>query len=183
MSFDNGLDGSVAEDCFFGMRAFSEGYTFDFIEGEMWEKSPFTLLDYVQQRKRWLVGILLVVHSKMIPLKYKLVLMSSIYAWATMPLATVNMILSARYPLPQSEITDFICAFMFAIYIYMYIFGVLKSFSVNRLGYVRFAFCLIAVVCIIPVNIVVENSAVIWGLLGKKYKFHIVEKDTNWVTV
>ncbi|XP_055325821.1 beta-1,4-mannosyltransferase egh-like, partial [Sitodiplosis mosellana] len=85
VSFDNGIDGSVAEDCFFAMRAFRQGFTFDFIEGEMHEKSPFTLLDYVQQRKRWLVGILLVVHSRMIPLKYKLLLGCSIYAWATIP--------------------------------------------------------------------------------------------------
>lgn len=68
VTFDNGPDGSVAEDCFFAMKAYSLGYTFDFIEGEMWEKSPFTLWDFVQQRKRWLQGILLVVHSKQIPL-------------------------------------------------------------------------------------------------------------------
>jgi beta-1,4-mannosyltransferase len=54
VSFDNGIDGSVAEDCFFAMRAFSKGYTFNFIEGEMYEKSPFTMLDFLQQRKRWL---------------------------------------------------------------------------------------------------------------------------------
>ncbi|EDW25270.1 GL10056 [Drosophila persimilis] len=30
VSFDNGIDGSVAEDCFFAMRAFSQGYTFNF---------------------------------------------------------------------------------------------------------------------------------------------------------
>ncbi|KOC69294.1 Beta-1,4-mannosyltransferase egh [Habropoda laboriosa] len=54
VSFNNGLDGSVAEDCFFAMKAFTEGYTFNFVDGEMWEKSPFTLWDFVQQRKRWL---------------------------------------------------------------------------------------------------------------------------------
>ncbi|KZC12770.1 Beta-1,4-mannosyltransferase egh [Dufourea novaeangliae] len=54
VSFNNGLDGSVAEDCFFAMKAFTQGYTFNFVDGEMWEKSPFTLWDFVQQRKRWL---------------------------------------------------------------------------------------------------------------------------------
>ena len=61
MSFDNGLDGSVAEDCFFAMRALKEGYSFDFIEGEMWEKSPFSLWDFIQQRKRWVVAVAAVV--------------------------------------------------------------------------------------------------------------------------
>lgn len=67
MTFDHGPDGSVAEDNYFGMVALREGYTFDFIEGEMWEKSPFTIYDFLQQRKRWLQGILLVVHSPQIP--------------------------------------------------------------------------------------------------------------------
>lgn len=188
MSFDNGLDGSVAEDCFFAMRAFRQGFTFDFIEGEMFEKSPFTLTDYVQQRKRWLNGILLVVHSKMIPMKYKLLLCCSIYAWATMPLTTSNLVISAIYPLPRSYLVDFTYAFMGAVYIYMYIFGVLKSFSIYSFSYTRLVLCAIAVVaavCMIPLNIVVENVAVIWGLAGKKYKFHVVEKDTHsdWVTV
>uniref|UniRef100_V5GLU3 Putative beta-14-mannosyltransferase egh n=1 Tax=Ixodes ricinus TaxID=34613 RepID=V5GLU3_IXORI len=72
VSFDHGLDGSVAEDCFFSMVAFREGYTFDFIPGEMWEKSPFSFWDFLQQRKRWMQGIFLVVHSGAIPIRHKL---------------------------------------------------------------------------------------------------------------
>lgn len=33
VSFDHGREGSIAEDCFFSMIAFRDGYTFDFIEG------------------------------------------------------------------------------------------------------------------------------------------------------
>ena len=54
MTFDNGPEGSKAEDCFFGMLAMDAGYTFDFIEGEMHEKSPFTFSDFFKQRKRWM---------------------------------------------------------------------------------------------------------------------------------
>lgn len=54
MSYDHGLEGSIAEDCFFSMVAMKHGFTFDFIEGEMHEKSPFTMWDFLQQRKRWL---------------------------------------------------------------------------------------------------------------------------------
>lgn len=177
VSFDNGVDGSVAEDCFFAMRAFSQGFTFNFIEGEMYEKSPFTLLDFLQQRKRWLQGILLVVHSKMIPLKHKLLLAVSVYSWVTLPLSTSNIILAALYPIPCPTILDFVCAFIAGVNIYMYVFGVLKSFSLYRFGLARFVFCAIAAVCIIPVNLVIENLAVIWGLVGKKHKFYVVQKD------
>ena len=37
----------------FALVAWSRGYKFNFVEGEMWEKSPFTLGDYIKQRKRW----------------------------------------------------------------------------------------------------------------------------------
>lgn len=177
VTFDNGLDGSVAEDCFFAMKAYSMGYTFNFIEGEMWEKSPFTLSDFLQQRKRWLQGILLVVHSKKIPWKNKIFLAISCYSWVTMPLSTSNIILAALCPIPCPPLMDFLCAFIGAVSIYMYIFGVIKSFSLYRFGIVKFFLCVCGALATIPINVVIENVAVIWGLVGKKHKFYIVNKE------
>lgn len=177
MSFDNGLDGSVAEDCFFGMKAYKEGYSFNFIEGEMWEKSPFTLWDFMQQRKRWLQGILLVVHSKEIPLRYKIFLAISCYSWVTLPLSTSNMILAAVCPIPCPHLMDLICAFVGAVNIYMYIFGVIKSFSIYRFGPLNFVLFIVGALATIPLNVVIENIAVIWGVLGKKHKFYVVNKE------
>lgn len=34
VSYDHGMEGSIAEDCFFSMIAMKHGYTFDFIEGQ-----------------------------------------------------------------------------------------------------------------------------------------------------
>lgn len=179
VSFDNGIDGSVAEDCFFAMRAFAKGYTFNFIEGEMYEKSPFTLLDFLQQRKRWLQGILLVVHSKTIPVRNKLLLGISVYSWVTMPLSTSNMIFAGLYPIPCPNLVDFLCAFIAGFNIYMYVFGVIKSFSLYRFGVVKFLACVLGALCTIPINVVIENVAVIWGLVGKKHKFYVVQKDVR----
>ncbi|CAH1393393.1 unnamed protein product [Nezara viridula] len=179
VTFDNGLDGSVAEDCFFAMKAFKMGYTFNFIEGEMWEKSPFTLGDFLQQRKRWLQGILLVVRSKKIPLKNKIFLSISCYSWVTMPLSTSNILLASLCPIPCPPLIDFLCAFIGAVSIYMYIFGVIKSFSLYRFGVIKFSLCIFGALATIPVNVVIENVAVIWGLLGKKHKFYVVNKDNR----
>lgn len=177
MSFDNGLDGSVAEDCYFAMRAYKQGYSFNFVEGEMWEKSPFSLWDFVQQRKRWLQGILLVVHSKSIPLKNKILLAISCYSWVTLPLSTSNVVLAALCPIPCPAVIDFICAFIGAVNIYMYVFGVVKSFSLYRFGMLRFAACICGALSTIPFNVIIENVAVIWGLFGKKHKFYVVNKN------
>lgn len=71
VTFDHGPAGSIAEDCFFSMIAYRDNYTFEFIEGEMHEKSPFNFWDFLQQRKRWLQGIYLTAHASQIPLKNK----------------------------------------------------------------------------------------------------------------
>ena len=78
ISFDWGLAGSKAEDCFFGMVALDRGYTFDFIEGEMHEKSPFTFADFIKQRKRWIQGFYLVCTSEQIPIRSKFLLTMSL---------------------------------------------------------------------------------------------------------
>ena len=181
VSFDNGLDGSVAEDCFFSMMAYDKGYTFDFIEGAMWEKSPFTIRDFVQQRKRWLQGILLVVHSPRVPLSIKVFLGLSLYSWITVPLSTSNILLIRLFPLPTSSYVLFnsLFAFVAAVNIYMYIFGVLKSFSPHRMGLPRFILCVAGALLTIPFNVVIENIAVIWGVLGEKHKFYVVDKKIS----
>lgn len=91
VSFDHGMEGSIAEDCFFSMVAFRQGHSFDFIEGQMHEKSPFSYWDFLQQRKRWLQGIFLTVHSKHIPWRFKCLLAMSLYAWATAPLTILQV--------------------------------------------------------------------------------------------
>lgn len=179
VSFDNGLDGSVAEDCFFAMKAYKEGYSFNFVEGEMWEKSPFTLWDFMQQRKRWIQGILLVVHSKEIPLAHKIFLALSCYSWVTLPLSTSNVFLAAICPIPCPTFLDLVCGFIGAVNIYMYIFGVIKSFPIHRFGSLKFFLFVGGALATIPFNIVIENIAVIWGVVGKKHKFYIVNKEVK----
>lgn len=161
------------------MRAYAKGYSFDFIEGEMYEKSPFTLLDFLQQRKRWLQGILLVVRSALIPWRYKFFLAVSVYSWCTMPLSSSNIVLAGLYPIPCPDLMDFLCAFIAGVQLYMYVFGVLKSFSLYRFGVFKCAVCALGALCTIPVNIVIENAAVIWGMVGKKHTFYVVQKDVQ----
>jgi egghead protein (zeste-white 4 protein) len=72
IGFDFGPKGSVAEDVMFALVAWGKGYKFNFVEGEMWEKSPFTLGDYIKQRKRWFVGHVFTLLSPEIPFKCKL---------------------------------------------------------------------------------------------------------------
>jgi len=177
VSFDHGPDGSVAEDCYFSMVAFQKGYTFDFIQGEMWEKSPFSIPDLIKQRKRWIQGIWLVVHSPKIPIKNKILLTMSLYAWISLPITTLTYIVNILFTLPTSAWHLSIGSFCFAVTFYMYIFGVLKSSDLKTTRLSMLFACLIGQIFILPMNVVIEIVAVIWGLFGPKHKFYIVEKD------
>nr|CAG4650193.1 EOG090X07AI [Sida crystallina] len=176
VTFDNGRDSSVAEDAFFGLLAASKGYSFGFVEGEMWEKSPFTLMDFLQQRKRWLQGLLLVVHSQRIPFRYRLLLGCSVYSSVTMPLTTANVILQPMFPLPMPPIIDFLVCFIGGTLLYMYIYGVIRSFHIRRVGLLKYAVMLVSNIVITPFKLVVENTAVIWALLSNKHKFFVIGK-------
>lgn len=177
VTYDHGIDGSVAEDCYFGLAAASQGYLFNFIEGEMWEKSPFTIWDFLQQRKRWMQGIYLVVHSQSLPFRIKFFLMMSFYAWLTVPLSTSNIVLAALYPVRCWQLLDVVTLFLMGTTIYMYIFGVIKSFSLYRYGVLKFLFCLLGAMMAVPFNILIENVAIIWGFFGDKHRFYVVKKE------
>lgn len=177
VTFDNGMAGSIAEDTYFAMSAMAKGYSFDWIDGEMWEKSPFSFWDFLQQRKRWIQGIFLVVHDKKLPIRARACLALALYSWLTLPLSTSNVYLSALYPIPVGPTFDFLVCFVGAVNLYLYFIGAIKSFSVTRLGIFKFICCVIGAICTIPFVVVIENIAVIWGLFGDKKKFYIVNKS------
>lgn len=177
VSFDHGPAGSIAEDCYFSMVAYSKSYTFEFIDGEMLEKSPFTIRDYLHQRKRWLQGILLVVHSSKIAIVYKFFLAVSLYSRIMIPVSMVNVFVSNHYPLP-GDFVLYLALLAFGINIYMFIYGVIKSFKINRVGVIRYTTYLLgAIFLAIPFVIITEHFVVLWGLLSHKYKFHVVQKQ------
>jgi len=179
VTFDWGPDGSKAEDCFFGIVALDQGYSFDFIQGEMLEKSPFTFRDLFKQRKRWMQGIYLVCQSPLIPVKSKLILSISLASWLTMPLTTSNVFLSQMFPMSISPMVDFILSFLGGMGLYMYIFGYIKQFPIHRYSWIRSVLSVAEIFLASTLSIVVENLAVIsmWG--GDWYDFYIVEKDNQ----
>ena len=152
------------------MIAYQKGYTFDFISGEMWEKSPFSITDFLQQRKRWMQGIFLVVHSRKINVVNKLFLSMSLYAWMTIPLSTSNMFLAILFPLPTDSFTilNSLVAVVGSVSLYLYVFGAVKSFSIQRTGLIKYCFCIFPAVLMIPFNIFIENIAVVWRSLWKE---------------
>lgn len=181
ISFDNGINGSIAEDAYFAVKAASLGYTFDWIEGEMWEKSPFSFLDFVKQRKRWVQGLYLLVKEPTLKMNFsKIGFAYSLFNWMCMPLQIINSFVLIAFPIAFTPIENILSLFNLTIFLFLFILGAIKSFNLNwsrrnRLG--RNLFCVFGAICSIPYVAVSEAIAVIWGIFSEKKQFFIVTKN------
>jgi beta-1,4-mannosyltransferase len=100
----------------------------------------------------------------------------ALYSWITLPLTSLNIVLTPLCPIPLHWMLNFLIAFVGAVNIYLYIIGAVRSFSLVRLGYAQVALRIIGTLATIPFVVVCEITAVLWGLLSDKNKFYIVDK-------
>uniref|UniRef100_A0A914V0T0 Uncharacterized protein n=1 Tax=Plectus sambesii TaxID=2011161 RepID=A0A914V0T0_9BILA len=102
---------------------------------------------------------------------FQLLLGLSLYAWATLPLTSSQVILCAWLPLPRYVLFDFLVAYVGGVSFYMYIFGVVKAFSHKyRQRPWRLVMYTVGALLTIPFNIWIENLAVLWGMIGQKHQ-------------
>lgn len=180
VSFDFGINGSIAEDCYFALTAWKNGYKFGFIDGEMWEKSTFSPMDYIRQRKRWVQGIMMTLLCSSIPPQYKFGISVIVLGWLSMPFTVPNIVLVPLYPLPMPQLINLMCGFMGGVMVFLFIFGSTKSFSYRRLGLVKYIFLCLAPVLLLPVCVVMETCGIVLALLSRKSGgFHIVAKEVS----
>ncbi|GMR46889.1 hypothetical protein PMAYCL1PPCAC_17084, partial [Pristionchus mayeri] len=180
ITWDHGPEGSICEDAYFGFIAMQAGHSFDFIEGEMLEKSPFTIMDMVRQRKRWLEGLLLTVHSRKIRILYKIPLALVMYSWALSPLTFVHAISAYFLPMPRIAVLDSTIAALLALNIYMGIFGVLLTFPrKTKKDIILLPLYCIGACLVMIFTAAIQAASVILFVFGSKKEFYIVKKDNN----
>jgi len=92
IGFDNGLRGSITEDAWFALLAWAKGVRFSWIDAHCFEQSPFTIHDFIMQRRRWFGGLWIVCFDTLIPFGNRAVLLFMIVTWA---LATLPVIVTA----------------------------------------------------------------------------------------
>ncbi|KAK3783683.1 hypothetical protein RRG08_025307 [Elysia crispata] len=182
ITFDHGPEASIAEDCFFACVAFSKGYNFGFVEGEMLESSTFTLFDFIQQRKRWMHGIFLTAASKKIPLRYKTgpVLMS--FAGMTMPANVLMLPVNMVWPMPSNPALNIAYCFLLGTFVYLFILGTLQTFCYRKYGLIKCLGLVLATVLCGLVACVLENISsvlVFWTPRVSSTGFYVVKKDSQ----
>lgn len=182
ISFDHGPESSIAEDCFFACMAYSKGYSFGFVEGEMIEQSTFTFSDFIQQRRRWIHGILLTAVSKRIPLRYRIgpALMS--ISSSTMPLTLIMILINIFWPVPKTPLFAMIYSFASGTLIYLFILGTIQTFCVRRYGIFKCSLLVVATIFCAVVSLILETVSsilVFWTPKISLNTFHVVNKQVQ----
>lgn len=189
VTFDHGVEGSIAEDAFFAMLARSRDVRFAWIDALMFEQSPFTIMDFIKQRSRWLVGGLRVVASERIPLRLRILMKVLTGLWALMPLTYTALFVSILFgsgnmeqSLQNQYYYEVLIPLLAAVSLWNYVFGFFVTFSMRRIGVVRFLTLLYMQVVLAPVFGLMEVGAVsygLWNFAKLSVGFHIVEKDVR----
>lgn len=176
IGFDHGPAGNITEDAYFALIARHIGVRFAFIHAFMDEQSPYSLKDFVAQRRRWFGGLWLCVFSPYIALRDRLILGSFMAMWTVAPLCIVLVYLNLLVPTGTPVWLAVIGGLSFMYYVALYILGFISNFDL-RMGWGRYLGLLALQILLIPLFSVMEASGVIYGLLKPPKDFYIVQKE------
>lgn len=185
VTFDFGPAGSVTEDAFFAVAASERGCTFEFIDGFMEEKSPFTIMDFVKQRRRWIQGIRILARSPQFSLRRRWFLRLTSDAWFLSPCMMPNIIITAlavhyraQLLLPKEFLT--FQAIASGTSFWVYAFGACFNFAVkdSPLLYVK---RVLLTLVLWPLFGMLEGICVLYTWFTPENKhspsFHVVKKE------
>ncbi|MEM0379859.1 MAG: glycosyltransferase family 2 protein [Desulfurococcaceae archaeon] len=170
-----------AEDMVFGLLVVKHyGDVLGWLKGKLYEQSPFSIRDFLKQRRRWLWGILdIILKNNCIGLLDKLILVLNLVVWLTsLPsiiIAYVNFIKPT--PAPNILFTP-IFGFEMCILLYLYYLGAKLNLSIiNRNSKIH----IIMYLTLIPIAGSLEAIAAWYGLLtyfkSGKSGFEIIRKE------
>jgi len=186
VGWDNELKGSIAEDAVFALLAWSKGVNFGFISGHMIEKSAFTVIDLLKQRRRCFQGLCLTATLKKIPLKYRLVLMLNLTLLITMPLLIIGGLISTiLYILNPVLLPWWVNSVTFILGfapIFSYIIGASRNFSPKNLGWLKYLVTMISMCFLwIPAG-AIETVVPFYSLFTNPTAgFHLVQKEGEFL--
>ena len=178
VGFDFGPKESIAEDLRFALTAWDKSYTFGFVHGTMVEKSTFTFLDFIKQRKRWFTGHFHVLWGHSVPLYCKVILLPlnivNLFMWVQL----MNTFFPPMKFLVPVPVYVLVLSFMIPSVLFSYVLGNYMSFRRRRFRMYRVLFLVLCSQLLMPLTGVLEATATLWGFFTRNnITFHIVEKQ------
>jgi len=179
VTFDHGIEGSITEDAYFALVARHLGVRYAWVDGEMHEQSPFSVNDFMMQRKRWFGGLVLVCKAPLIDIRHRLTLAIMTFAWALQPFACLAMVLSWTVSSDVSDLWRYSSNVVAALWYWSYFLGFWMTFRISD-GIGRYFLLLGMQLALVPVFAFFELGGVLHGLqYDPTDGFFIVKKEKN----
>ncbi len=170
------LSDSLTEDYEFSVQYMRQGYTCGYVDGVVREQSPESILDFLKQRRRWLLGIRTIAkHSNWARLWTLLWSLNPVILGIAMALST-NLIGGGK---PISCLMFIPMMLISAIYLYLYLLGSLVQDLDRKSNLVEILLHTLATSVLYPLAFMLESLAVIWSYISidRRIGFQIVEKN------
>lgn len=177
VGFDFGPHGSLTEDAFWALVHMQSGRRSRWCEGYLEEQSTQSLMDFIKQRRRWFLGLILVSVFAPVTFKWRAPLMVSTLLWALAPIAMV-------YNLVHLFVGSYIWSWLwipadvsFAIFISLYIIGLQANLDEHGVvGFWTRSSWYVRQIVLVPVFALMEAAGVLYAMLKPDAGFHVVKK-------
>ena len=184
LTWDVGGYGSITEDAYFALVAMERGIRFDWVDGFIREQSPFSLADYIQQRRRWFCGLLHIARdpslkwSSTVGLKLNLVFWQ--FSWlgviaGAIYVARILMGATTNFPYSLMLLATLCGGFYGAAYVVGAYRNVMHSplSTPRKIGNVVFSF----VTWLLMLQPMIDGAAVLYAVFRPVQHFYVVAKD------
>lgn len=179
IGFNYGIEGSITEDAYFALKAKEAGHQFGFITDCMFEKSPFTMVDFLRQRRRWITGLRKVYNSK---IPNTLILRLLVYLWMFSSFSFLLVVSYLFTSYTKNLAIEALLGVNLSLYFIVYLNGWLISvYYINRerekVSLTSLVFGSILQLILLPIFSILETVAVLYAFVSPESSFHIVEKN------
>ncbi len=177
VGFDFGPDGSVTEDAWWALLEMAAGQRTRWVDGYCLEQSTRSVKDFVKQRRRWFVGLMLVCRRTPIPLRLRAPLLASVLLWGLSWIGWWGV--TAAILMTGTRIPLFVFATGVAsvsAYVAQYLLGLELNLTQRGVPLQRRIVWHVVQLLLTPVFSVLESSAVVYALVRPERGFHVVKK-------
>jgi egghead protein (zeste-white 4 protein) len=175
--FDLGPAGSIAEDAWWILIANQKGYKIRWVEGFLVEQSTQDIWDFLQQRRRWMEGLIKVVRFAPVPLWRRLPVALNLAFWGVVCFSILYSFAHLFYGFDTHPGIRLAANWSLATCATMYVVGLLANLNgagitnpFARLGLIVVQTALLPLFCLL------EVTAGVLGLFFPKNAFHVIKK-------
>jgi len=179
IGFNAGLQGSITEDAHFALVARSQDVRFEWLDSNMYEASPFSLWDFICQRRRWYGGLWLVCKDPRIAFAQRFVLSMMTFTWAASFLVGIAIALCMLTDTDVGPSFKVMIVTVASTSCWGYVLGFVLTFRIED-GVIRYLTLLFLQLLLQPFFAVLEITGVCYAIISPPIEgFFIVQKETD----